>query len=77
ATPESQQAIDDLLLAARIKARLIKRHPRVNVAAKEGGVHIALEGGSSSEAKAIQETVGQIPGVKRVGINVYPFLTPD
>jgi cytidylate kinase len=77
ATPESQQAIDDLLLAARIKASLIKRHPRVNVAAKEGAVHIALEGGSSSEAKAIQDTVGQIPGVKRVDINVYPFLTPD
>jgi cytidylate kinase len=77
ATPESQQAMDDLLLAAGIKGSLIKRYPRVNVTAKEGAVHIALEGGSSSEAKAIRDTVGQVPGVKRIDINVYPFLTPD
>jgi cytidylate kinase len=77
ATPESQQAIEDLLLAARIKGSLIKRYPRVNVTAKEGAVRIALEGGSSSESKAIRDTVGQIPGVKKIDISVYPFLTPD
>jgi hypothetical protein len=69
--------MDDLLLAASVKAHLIDRHPRVNVTAKQGAVYVALEGGSSSEEKAIQDTVGQIPGVERIEINVYPFVTPD
>jgi cytidylate kinase len=77
ATPESRQAMDDLLLAARVKANLVERHPRVKVAANEGAVYIALEGGSSSEEKAIRDTIGQIPGVKKVDVNVYPFVTPD
>jgi cytidylate kinase len=77
ATAESQQAMDDLLLAASVKAQLIERYPRVNVTANQGIVYIALEGGSSSEKEAIQATVGQIPGVERININVYPFVTPD
>jgi cytidylate kinase len=77
ATAESQQAMDDLLLAARVKANLVERHPRIKVAANEGAVYVALEGGSSGEEKAIRDTVGEIPGVKKVDINVYPFVTPD
>jgi len=77
ATAESQQAIDDLLLAARVKANLIERYPRVNVTAEDGVTRISLEGGSSSEEKAIHETVEKISGVKEVDINVYPFTTPD
>jgi hypothetical protein len=77
ATAESQQAMDDLLLSASVKAHLIDRYPRVNVTANQGAVYVALEGGSSSEKKAIQDTVGQIPGVERIAINVYPFVTPD
>jgi hypothetical protein len=77
ATAESQQAVDDLLLAARVKASLIERHPRVNVAAKEGVVHIGLEGGTAREEKVMRDAVGQIPGVKEIDVNVYPFATPD
>jgi cytidylate kinase len=77
ATPESQQAMSDLLLAARVKANLVERHPRVKVAANEGAVYIALEGGSSSEEKVIRDAVGRIPGVEKIDINVYPFMTPD
>ncbi|MFH1921554.1 MAG: cytidylate kinase family protein [Planctomycetota bacterium] len=77
ATADSQQAMDDLTLAARVKASLIERHPRVNVAANKGAVYVALEGGSPSAEKAIQEAVEQIPGVKKIDINLYPFVTPD
>jgi len=77
ATSESRQAMDDLLLAARIKANLVERHPRIVVTANGGIVHVALEGGSSSEAEAIREAVPQIPGVEKVEVNVYPFVTPD
>jgi cytidylate kinase len=77
ATAESQQVMDDLLLAARIKANLIEHYPRVKVSAHEGAAYISLEGGRSSEKQAIQDRVGEIPGVKSVNINVYPFVTPD
>jgi len=76
-TPQSQQAMDDLALTARVKAVLIERHPRVNVAAKAGTVLITLEGGSSSDEKAIRDAAGQIPGVKKVDFYSYPFTTPD
>jgi hypothetical protein len=77
ATAESQQAMDDLLLSASVKAHLIDRYPRVHVTANQGAVYVALEGGSSSEKEAIQDTVGQLPGVEKIDINVYPFVTPD
>ena len=77
ATAESQQAMDDLCLAAHVKANLIERYPRVKVTANEGAVYIALEGGSSSEKKTIQDSVEKIPGVEKVDIDVYPFMTPD
>jgi cytidylate kinase len=77
ATAESQQAMDNLLLAASVKAQLIERYPRVHVTANQGAVYIALEGGSSSEKEAIEAAVGQIPGVQKIDINVYPFVTPD
>jgi cytidylate kinase len=77
ATAESQQAMDDLCLAAHVKANLIERYPRVKVTANAGAVYIALEGGSSSEKKTIQDSVEKIPGVEKVDLNVYPFMTPD
>ncbi len=77
ATAESQQAMDDLLLAARVKAQLIDRYPRANVSAHGGAVYIGLEGGSPSEEKAIRDTAAQIPGVEKLEINLYPFVTPD
>ena len=77
ATAQSQQAMDDLLLAARVKASLVERYPRAEVAAKGGDVFIGLEGASLAKAKAIQNIVGQIPGVKKMDVDVYPFVTPD
>jgi cytidylate kinase len=76
-TAESQQAIDNLLLASRVKASLIKRHPRVNVVANQGTVYVALEGGSPSDGEAIRDAVGQISGVSKIEIDLQPFATPD
>jgi cytidylate kinase len=75
ATAESQQSLDDLLLGARVKARLIKQYPRVNVLAKAGDVYVGLEGGSDSDRKAILEAAREIPGVRKIDMNVYPFTT--
>ena len=74
---QSQQAMDDLLLAARVKASLIERRPRVNVTARQGVVYISLEGGTSREAKEMRDAARQVPGVKKIDVNLYPFVTPD
>jgi osmotically-inducible protein OsmY len=47
------------------------------VAANEGVVYVALEGGSASEKKAIQDSAEKLPGVEKVDVDVYPFVTPD
>jgi len=77
ATPESQQAMDDLLLAARVRASLVDHYPRINVTAKEGDVYVGIEGASSHEEKEIQDVVAQIPGVKKLNVDLYPFVVPD
>jgi cytidylate kinase len=77
ATAESQQVMNDLLLAARVKASLVERHPRIKVTANQDVVYIALEGGTPSQEKAIRDVVGQVPGVKEIDVNAFPFTTPD
>jgi cytidylate kinase len=77
ATSESQQAMDDLFLAAHIKAKLVGRHPRIAVTANAGAIYASLEGGSSSETEAIRKDIAQMPGVEKVDVNAYPFVTPD
>ena len=77
-TAQSQQMMDDLLLAARVKASLIERHPRVNVIAQEGSIYVGLEGASSHEEKEIRDAIiGQFPEVKKIDVLSYPFATPD
>ncbi len=76
-TAQSQQAMDDLLLAARVKASLIERHPRVNVTANEGSVYVGLEGASPSQEQEIRDVVGQIQGVNEIDVHSHPFMTPD
>jgi cytidylate kinase len=77
ATAQSRQVMDDLALAAQVRGKLIERYPRIRVAARQGVVHIALEGGTAAEEKAIRETVEQIPEVKQIETDLYPFTTPD
>ncbi|MHC4274167.1 MAG: cytidylate kinase-like family protein [Planctomycetota bacterium] len=77
ATAESQQAMADLYLASRAKARLVEHHPRLEVAAKEGTVYIALEGGRSADEKKIREVLQEVLGDKEIDISAYPHSTPD
>jgi cytidylate kinase len=77
ATTESQQVLENLLLAARVKASLVERHPRIKVTARAGAVSIGLEGGTSRQEEAIREAAAQIPGTRTIDINTYPFSTPD
>jgi len=76
-TARSRQTMHDLALAAHVRATLIERYPRVNVAAKGGTLLITLEGGSSSDEKAIRDAAGQVPGIEKIDFYSYPFATPD
>ena len=77
ATAASQQEMADLVLSARLKAGLIEHHPRIDVATRQGVAYITVEGASARQEKEIEEIAGGIPGVKRIQVNAYPFLTPD
>ena len=66
ATPESQQAVDDLLLAARVKTRIIRSYPRVEVHANRGIVSVCVEGVRPSDEQVIRDAVEQVPGLKQL-----------
>ncbi|HID74445.1 MAG TPA: cytidylate kinase-like family protein [Planctomycetaceae bacterium] len=67
-TPASQRAMEDLLLATRVKAALVDEYPTVEVEAREGAVQIALGGARAADQKAVQQIAAQVPGVKQVTV---------
>lgn len=77
ATAESRQAIEDLALAARAKAVLIERFPRVTVTASGDAVQVGLEGLGTREEKEIRDTVGQLSGVRKIDVGSHALATPD
>jgi cytidylate kinase len=72
-TPESQQAMDDLYLSAKVKAALIDLKRDIRVSAQNGIVRIEATTQEAKEFKLtqdIQKVVDQIPGVTEAQINV-------
>jgi hypothetical protein len=70
-TPESQKAVDQLALAAKVKAKLVSVHPSAIVRAQEGMVYVEAVADSTLEAavsKEIKDAVFKIPRVKDVRI---------
>ena len=76
-TPQSQQEVIDLALAARIKVSLIQRHPRVQVAAQNRSVFITLEGATPRDEQDIHDTAQKIPGIRTITISPLPVLTAE
>lgn len=77
-TPESKRAMDNLLLAAEVKAVLIERIPDAKVLAQDGYVHIVAKAHKEYEERIIgeiQDLVSQVNGVKEVKVQVLP-ITP-
>jgi hypothetical protein len=74
-TPDSQKALDDLVLAANVKARLVDACPNVKVATNSGKVYLSAQAGTTfaeqlaSELKDIAE---ELPGVREVHVDVIP-----
>lgn len=74
-TPESQRALEDLLLASEVRAVLINVKPDIEVSAKDGAVSVTTktlalqDAGLVEEIKSIARTV---PGVRDVKVEVSP-----
>lgn len=77
-TPESRKAMDDLALAAEVKAILIDKKPDVEISAKDGVVHIRTKAHLQYEGaitREIQSVVSTVPGVRDVQVHILP-VTP-
>ena len=60
-TPQSQQILNDLLLAARVQAALVEEFPGAIATAKEGKAHVAVWGSGAEE----KETIDRISRLAR------------
>ena len=77
-TPESQVVLDDLLLAAQVKATFIDMKPDMQVVANNGVVNLFVEAHTAEDVELIEEikqVVGNIPGIKELKIDVMPSIT--
>ncbi|MFC1939454.1 AAA family ATPase [Chloroflexota bacterium] len=73
ATDQSQQALEDLLLASEVKVALIDLKPDIDVLAKDGIVLVKTKAHITQEAylaHKIREAGGHIPGVKEINVDV-------
>lgn len=75
-TAESQQAVDDLLLAAQVKVRLIEGCPQCVVTAQDGSVYVGLQADLVQESLWIEKVKKMsegTPGMKDIRVNVSPL----
>ena len=77
ATDESRKALDDLLLAARVKSAIVASWPTAHVGADGGVVVVHVEGSLAAEIRIsgqIQALAGSVPGVKDLRVSLRPCL---
>jgi cytidylate kinase len=75
-TPASQQSLDNLALAAKVKARIVGAYPAATVTANEGRVmvHIQAAGVMEPAVEAeVQSLVGQLPGLQEIKVHLIPL----
>jgi cytidylate kinase len=79
-TPESQQTMDDRVLAAQVKAALIDIQSEVGVWAAAGAVRVsakASEGRLDATRRELEETAGKVEGVESVEVHLeVPISSP-
>jgi len=72
-TPQSQNAMDDLLLSARVKSALINMKPDIDVTSKSGAVTVTTYASNFVEddlLRGLESAAKKVPGVKEVSISV-------
>jgi cytidylate kinase len=79
-TPESQKAINHLLIAARVKAALIDLKPDIEVTTRNGTVSITAKVTEFKDENLVhqmEEIAKSIPGVKDVEVHLVPVMLAD
>jgi len=72
-TPESRQRLEDLSLAAEVKAALIDLKPDVQASARQGTVRIAASAATAQKSKLDREMrriAGAVPGIRILEIDL-------
>ncbi|MEJ2672096.1 MAG: cytidylate kinase-like family protein [Deltaproteobacteria bacterium] len=75
-TPESQQALENLALAAKVKARIVRKYPAASVTAQEGKVLVHLQAAGILEPAVeaeVKDLTGEISGVKEIKVHLIPL----
>ena len=76
-TPESQRKMDDLVLAAEIKAALIDLKPDIKVSAEDGVVDVKTKADESMEEELfhkMEEIAKGFAGVKEFKVHMLPVV---
>jgi cytidylate kinase len=74
-TPESQQALDDLALAARVKGAIVETYPTVRVSVHGGVAMVHVKASGMQEAQIIDDIharTEKITGVREVKVHLVP-----
>lgn len=74
-TPQSQAVLDDLVLAAQVKARLVERFPETAVMAAGPRVTVDIKGPANQEPLIVQTVKAMawsMDKVEQVQVNFYP-----
>ena len=77
-TPESQEVMDNLALASRVRAQLVDVCPSVRVRSSDRVVYVDTQAGPTAAeqlADDLRALAEQVPGVKEVRIDVRPTAT--
>jgi cytidylate kinase len=75
-TPASQQALDNLALAAKVKARIVAKYPSVTATAQEGRVLVHVKGAGVLEPAVeaeVKDLTREIPGLQEITVHVIPL----
>lgn len=75
-TLESRSVLDDLLLAARVKAKLVSRFPRVTVESRHGAITLEIQDNPERESPLVETVsalVREMEGVTEARIHFHPF----
>lgn len=79
-TPESQQFLEDILLAARARIKIVGQWPHVEVEAKQGIIHVKTKVPRERESKLVREMtkyLEAIDGVKGVEVHTDVVMSMD
>ncbi len=77
ANPDSQKALESMLVAAKVKVALLDVKPDLEVVAKNGTISIKAKSANFKDEEMIhkiEQIAKSVPGVKDVEINLYAHM---